>query len=381
VRLDARLIAAGSDLAMWSSSYERPLGEVLGLDSDVARAVAQAVNVAATPREWGRLAKVIQTNPAAEEAFFQGRVHLSDYGSERARRALEAFQRAARLDPRHAAAHAGAARAYVSLGFNGEISQPEARAFALAEANAALTIDESLADAHAAVADLKFYYDWDWTGAEKEYRRAIELNPSFTYAKRQYASYLAAAGRLDSAVTEASEAARLDPLSAEAALANGLTLYYKRNYSEARDEIRRAIQLEPNHASAWIVLGRVSEAEGRIAEAVDYLEQAHRLTGNPGPALRSHILYLQALSGRHEDVRRQLVDLQREVVTSRARIAPQYFAYLYLALGERDKALDLLTEAVDQREPAVLWLAVDPRVDPLRREPRFTALVQRLGLP
>jgi eukaryotic-like serine/threonine-protein kinase len=379
IRVNIRLIAAGADTAILSKSFERPLGDTLSLQSEVARSVVQAVHAALTPQESNRLARSGQTNAAAESAFFQGRVHIAQYGPNAARLALEAFQRATELDPKHAPSHAGVARAYVSLGFNGDISQPSARTSALAAVQTALSLDENLADAHAALADLKFYYDWDWTGAEREYRNAVDLNPSFSYAKRQYASFLAAAGRLPEAVAEAAEAASLDPLSGEAAITHGLVLYYNHDFTSAETVLRNALQLEPSSAAGWIVLARVFEAQRRFDAALESVGRAAQLVNGGGPALRIQTLCLEAYAGRKDAARQSLIALQQDAEARKVRVASEYLAFAALAVDEPDKAIDYLQEAIDQRGPVVLWLRADPRVDPIRSHPRFGDLLRQLG--
>lgn len=381
IRVNVRLITAGMDSAMLSRSFERPLGDTLALQAEVARSVVGAVHAALTPRESSRLARAAQTSAQAESAFFQGRVHIAQYGPQAARLALEAFQRAVELDPKYAAAHAGAARAYVSLGFHGDISQPAARASALGAVQTALSLDENLGDAHAALADLKFYYDWDWTGAESEYRTAVELNPSFSYARRQYASFLAAANRLSDAVAQGSEAASLDPLSGEAAVTHGLILYYNRDFSRAESVLNRALQLDPNSGAGWVVLARVHEAQQRFDAALQDVDRAVQLASGGGPPLRIHVIYLKAHAGQTTTARQTLADLQREAADRRIRLTPHYLALTHLALGEPEKALDYLQDAIEQREPAVLWLSVDPRVDAIRSHPRFGELLRQLNVP
>jgi tetratricopeptide (TPR) repeat protein len=195
---------------IWSKTFEQPRGAIGALQNEIARDVSRALEAPVTESVDARFRRSRQTTPAAEEAYLQGRIHLADYGVDAARRALEAFQRAIHLDARHAAAHAGAARALVRLGTSGAIPQNNARASALAEVRRAFELDADLADAHAADADIKFLYDWDWAGAERGYQRSLELNPSFTYARTYYGQVLAARGRFDEALNQTSTAQRLD---------------------------------------------------------------------------------------------------------------------------------------------------------------------------
>jgi TolB-like protein/tetratricopeptide (TPR) repeat protein len=381
VKVNASLMLAGASTPLWSKSFERPLGELLALEGEMAREIASSVRATISPEVSAFLNRPTQTSPAVEEAYFQGRRQLEQYGSDRARLALQAFERAIMLDPHYAAAHAGAARAYFSLGFNGDISQPAARASAVAEIQKALALNASLPEARVALADVKFYYDWDWGGADAEYRQAIDLNRSFTDARRRYASFLAATQRLDEAVQQALEAETLDPLSAEAATTHGMALYYRRDYEAARATLGRALQLEPGSASALILLGRVAEAQAQFEDALQKTREALQLSGGGSIPLRMQIVCLEALAGRKDDAHQDLRALQRNAAAGKLRISGEYLAYAHIALGEQDTALDLLEQAVDDRDPGLLWLAVDPRVDPVRSNPRFAALLSKLKLP
>jgi TolB-like protein/Tfp pilus assembly protein PilF len=380
VRVNARLIAAGSRTPRWQQSFERPLGETLALQSELARHIANEVRTTLTDAESRRLAQVRSTSAAAEEAYFQGRYHLGQYGIDRARRALDAFNRAIELDPAHASARAGAARAYISLGADGALSEPDARASALREVNKALEVSEELPEAHASLGDLKFRYDWDWVAGEREYRRAIELNPSYTYARSQYARYLAAAGRLDEATDESSAARELDPLSADAAQTHGLILYYRRDFPGAIDALTRALDLDPGYARAQYVLGRVYEAQGMIDQAIASTDKALKLAPEAGVTWRLQQIRLKALAGRRDEARTDMKALLAELQRQKLRVSAQDLGYFHAALGEPQLALNYLERAVDERDPRILWLRVDPRVDTLRNDPRFGALIRRLGL-
>lgn len=381
VRVNARLIEAATGTPIWSQTLERPLGDSLLLESNLARQIAGAVRATISESESRRLDQMHGTNPAAEEAYFQGRYHLGQYGVERARRALDAFNRAVQLDSSHAAARAGAARSYFNLGFAGAMSQAEARARALAEVDAALQIDPDQGDAQVALGDLKFFYDWDWSAADAAYRRALDLNNSFAYAHAQYARFLAAAQRLDQAAAEAKVAAELDPLSADSAQAVGLILYYARDYDGAIEALERALKLDPRSARARAVLGRVYDAQGRTQEAIAETKRAIEMAEDPGVSWRMQFIRLHAVAGERDFARTQFAAFTREAERRQLRIAAEHIGYLYLALDERDMALKYLDRAVQDRDPGVLWLAVDPRVDSLRQDPRFKTVLARLALP
>ena len=381
IRVNSSLMLAGENVPVWSHSFERPIGELLALQGDIAREVAKGLGVPITAVESTRLNHPQQTNAAAEVAYLQGRQELSQYGAERARRALEAFERATQLDPQYALAHAATARAYVALASLGDISRQEGRASAAAAIQKALNIDENLPEARAALADIKWNYDWDWLGAEAEYKRALEMNPSFTFARKRYAGLLTAARRLDEGVDEAVKAQALDPLSPEAMTEHGMILYYRRDYAAARDILHRALELEPTQGGAMAIMGRIEVAEGHFDVALEVFRKMRQIVGNGNIGLDTEIIRVEALLGRRDEAERHLSELQQSVAANHRRVASRHLANVALAFGNRDRALDFFEEAINERDPAVLWLAVDPRVDDLRPMPRFQKLLAQLRIP
>jgi TolB-like protein/Tfp pilus assembly protein PilF len=381
VRVNSSLMIAGENVPIWSQTFDRPLGELFALQADIAREVAKGLNVPITALESSRLNHPQQTNPAAEAAYLQGRQELSQYGRQRARRALEAFERAAQLDPQYALAHAATARAYVVLAELGDVSRQEGRASATAAIQKALNIDENLPEARAALGDIKWSYDWDWLGAEAEFKRALEVNPSFTYARKRYAGLLTAARRLDEGLDEAVKAEALDPRSAEAMTEHGMILYYGRDYPGARDILHRALELEPKRGGALAMIGRIDEAEGHFDAALDVFRKMRQIVGSGNIGLDTEIIRVEALSGRRDEAEQHLSELQRSVAANHQHIASKVLANVELAFGNRDRALDLLQEAVNERDPDMLWLAVDARYDDLRPMPRFATLLAQLRIP
>jgi eukaryotic-like serine/threonine-protein kinase len=380
VRVDARLVAAGTGALLWEGSIEREIGDTLGLQSELARKIAEQLHVAVKPPAAGRLARSAATSQAAAEAYFKGLQLLNQLSVERMPMAIEAFQRAADLDPQYAPAHVGLARSYINLGFLGASGHMEARARALAAVNRALASDRDSPEAQSVLADLKFYYDWDWPGAEEAYRRAVELNPSSSYARSQYARYLAASRRFDEAVHQAQRAALLDPLSASAVSTTALMFYYKRDHTAAVQSAERALALDPESAGVHYVLARIHAALGHLPEAIAANERAIALSGQPAPSWRAYLIALQVANGAETDVVGRIDQLAADVANRGERLSTEHVAYIYLAAGDRAKALRLLEQAVDDHSPELLWLGVDPRVDALRNEPRFQALLSRLGM-
>lgn len=379
VRVNMRLIRAGTDVEIWSSTFDRPLGDMFALESDIARAIARQVRAALGPEERARLAQGHPTSPAAERAYLEGRALLHDYGTEHAAAALQAFRTALDNDPNHAPAHAGAARAYMALGFDGIMTQPAARVSAVADTTRALELDDGLAEAHVALADLKFYYDWDWAGAEQEYRKASQLNPNLVYALTQYARFLAAAGRSQEALTVAADASTRDPLSPDAAQTRGLIQYYARDYDGAAVTLAQALAQNPSHARIHFTLARVYDAQGRYAEALSETERAMALAAGAGGAWQAEAIRLRALNGDRTGAQEAYRLFERRLVAGGATPGHEWAGYVHAALGQPERALDDLAACIAERDPSVLWLRVDARFDTLRSIPRFAELVKRVG--
>lgn len=378
VRVNASLMLAGASTPIWTRTFERPIGELLALESDIARAIATSVSASITHGESARLRATLQTNPAAEEAYFQGRMQLEGYGAAAAQRAIEAFDRALTVDPAHARAHAGAAFAYISLAANGGMTHQQARARALEHVRRALDLQDDLAEAHAAMADIDFLYNWNVKRADEEYRKGLDLNGSLAAARNQYAQLLAATGRFDEALaqarlTEAIEPGRVVSLS-------GLLLYYKRDYPAAEQAIRAAMVQRPDAASLYILLGRVAESQGRLSEALNATRTALQLSANGGMPLRAQMVRLEALSGDIDGARRHLQELEQAASNGLVQLTARDRGYLRLAFGDRENALRAFARAIDERDPSMVWLGVDPRVDVLRGDPRFEAMLTQLGL-
>jgi len=381
VRVNVGVIAAGSGSLIWSKSFERVLGDTMALQTEIAQSIARAVRAAVTSDEAGRLnpAQQRRTTADVERACFEGRYYLMT--PDRAQLAFDAFRRAVDLDPEYAPAQAGLAASYRLLGLTGRVSHPESRAQALAAVTKALTLDPDSSDAQTTMADLKFAYDWDWAAAGEAYAKAVDLNGSSLYARLQYARYLMAMRRFDQAMVEADRAEALDPSSIDAAQVKGLVFYYKRDYPKALDALNHAVTLGVDRAGTQLLLSRVHAAAGDLDAAIAATERALELSRNAIPGWRAHLLMLEAMAGDRTAATVGLTALMAELEKSSTRLSPQHLGYLHLALGDRSKALDFLEEAVDVRDPDIVFMAVDPRLDPLRSEPRFQQLIQKLALP
>jgi serine/threonine-protein kinase len=378
VRLNARVVKAATGAEVWSGSLERPLGDLLQLQHDLARGIARTIRAKLSDSEITRMQARRRSVPEAEQAYIEGRAHIAQFAA-RAGLALDAFKRAIQFDPQHAAARAGAARSYIALGFDRAIAQADARASALAEATRALEIDPDLAEAHGVLADLRFFYDWDFPAAEREYLLALDQEPSASYVRAQYAQFLAAVGRLEEAREQVAQSVARDPLSAQAALTRALILYYSRDFDEALAASRHAASLDPTLPTTHFFEGRILEARGDLPGAARVTQRAIETSAVVAAGWRVQALRLQALQGDVPGARARFAALARSPQSEFLRSSP-HEAFLRLATGEPDLALAVLARAVDHRDPSVLWIDVDPRLDSVRTRPEFITLRRRIGL-
>lgn len=373
VRITAQLIDAPADKHLWAKSYERNSRDVLALQDEVALAIAREINVRLTPQEQARFANARPVNPQALEAYLKGRYFLSEISGERIKKAIEQFELAIKLDPNFALPYTGLADAYywVASAFPPTAVMPKAKA----AAEKALQLDDTLAEAHTSLATIKFSYDFDWTGGEREFRRAIELNPSYANAHDQYARFLVAQGRFDEALAEHRRASELDPLSVEITDRVATPLIFQGEYEAAKEQIRKALELDPNDLLAHWLLGVIDLAAGKFNEAIPELEKVQAMDPSFPPC---ELGYAYAAAG--ERAKAQAVLEQGNQMSSRQWVDPLCSAEIYSGLGDKGRALDQLDKAYDDRSSNLMLVKVVKFWDPLRSEPRFIALLKKVGL-
>jgi serine/threonine protein kinase/tetratricopeptide (TPR) repeat protein len=362
VRITAQLIHGATDQHLWAKEYEGDLSDVLRLESEVARAIAGEIRVQVTPEERTRLTAARAVNPEAHEAYLLGRYHRWKTNETDLKQAIDYFNRAISLDPNFAAAYAGLAQAWLESGIWGTTGFRGSEMNARAAAVKALELDEKLAQAYAALGYTKYMYDWDWDGAERAFRRSLELDQSDLDTHRLYAFMLISVGRSADAVAEIQRAQQLDPLSSTLESDFGRTLYRARRYEEAIRHFQRAIELDPQNRGAYERLGEVYEMLGRLPEALAMHEKG---TGYGTPRV-------YALMGRRREALAAIEAL-------RARPNAYQIALIYAALGDKDQAFAWLDKAIERRD-LVIFLKTDPPWDSLRSDPRFPALLRRINL-
>ncbi len=380
VRITAQLIDARTDRHLWSNSYDRDVRDVLALQGDVARAIAREVHVALTRKAEERL--TVGRRAVSEEAldaYLQGRFYWNRRGGDSLTRAVEQFERAIRLEPDYAAAHAGLADTYILLGSVGSLMRPtDAMARAKTAAQRAIALDDSLAEAHTSLAMLHFWYDWDWAKADEEFTRAIALNRNYPTAHHWYAIYLSAMGRHDEALVAIDRATRLDPVSAIIHASRGWIQYQRRRYDEAIDESRNTLAIDGTFVRAHNYIGMSYLKKDMPDEAIKAFSKSYELAPNT-PVTSAQLASALARAGREADAHKQLAAVLKP--GAYPYVSPGDIAEAYVWLGDHDRAMDWLQKAFDERTFSMAYLKVHPAFDPIRQDPRFINLLLRLNFP
>jgi len=374
VRITAQLIEAAADRHLWAGSYERDLRDVLALQSEVACAVAEEIRVQVSPQDKERLGETRRVDPHAYEAYLRGRYYWNRRTEDGIKKGIECFREAIAKDPAYAAAYAGLARAYDTLGTYSFLEPGEAFTKAKEAADRALALDERLSDAHASMGGVLMNHLWDWEAAERSLRRAVALDPNNAEGYHWYTDFLSAMGRRDEALATIRRGLELDPMSLTMNVTMGLTFFYARRYDEAIAQQRRTLELDPTFAPAVRSMGGALEQKGLYDEAIAAFQKAASLTNDLASA--SLMAHTYAISGRPDKARALLTELESE----KRYLSPYSIAAVHVALGEHDRAFERLDEAYRTRDRGMVWAKVSPRLDPIRPDPRFTSILHRMKL-
>jgi TolB-like protein/tetratricopeptide (TPR) repeat protein len=377
VRIIAQLIHASSDQHLWAETYERDFRDILSLQSEIARQVAHEVKVILTPEERARLGSGRQVKPDAHEAYLKGRYHWNKRTEDSVKKAISYFHQAIDKDPTYAQGYAGLADCYNILGYYNALSPMEAYPKGKAAALKALELDDSLPEPHATLGVVKRDFEWDWSGAEEEFQQAIELNPGCVEAYHWRGTLLSMLGRHAEALREKTRALAIDPLSVVIRTDLGRMFYFSRDYDQAFEQYRAAIDMDPNFASAHLWLAHVYEQKGLFEQVISELKIGMRLTRESTYAL-AKLGHFYAIAGKRDearDVLRQLNGLSKQQYVS-----PYDIAVIYVGLQETDEAFAWLQKAFEQRSLWLGYLDVEPQLDSLRSDHRFEDLLSRVGL-
>ncbi len=379
LQVSVELVNAHDRTQMWGEQYNRKLTDILAVQQEISREVSEKLRLKLTSEEQQRISKPYTKSTEAYELFLKGRYSHGRYSEEGLKKAIEYYQQAINKDPNYALAYAEMGNAFKSLsGTLGFASPVTAAPQGKAAIMKALMIDETLADAHTALADFKLNYDWDWPGAEKEFKRAIELDPNQWRAHVGYGTYLQSLGRFDEAVAERELGRRLDPTSPTAIANVGYPLYYARRFDEALGHYRKAIELDPGFSWGHLWIGQVYVQQGKYVDAIAEIKKAIALSdGNVRDVATLGHAY--GVAGQRSEALKIIAELQERA--GQKYVSPYFIALVYVGLGDKDQAFAHLDKAYQERHPYLVLVKVEPVFDVLHSDPRFADLIRHIGVP
>jgi TolB-like protein/DNA-binding winged helix-turn-helix (wHTH) protein len=377
LRVRVQLIDAATDRHLWAETYDRQLSDVLLLEADLAQDIARQISGRLTPEQQQVLARSRPLNPQAFQDYLQGRHYWALRTSQSLSTAIDYFNRAIQEDPTDARSYAGLAQCYIVLPMVARTSQAEAFHKAHDGAIKALALDNSLPEAHLAIAEIRLYQDWDFAGAESEFKKTLDLNPSYSTAHQWYGEYLSLMARHPEAIREQQTALALDPLSAVVHLQFGNTLQQARQYDQALEQYNEALTIDPKFSLPLHSVHWVYRREGKFAESVAPLREALLSWDAQSDwiALVDQLPTAYASGGRTGYLRQCIK------IHERSERPWLYLARDYADLGDRERALAALNKSYENHHFELLWLLDDPELDPLRSDPRFQELVKKIGFP
>ena len=375
--VQAELVDVKDGAQMWGDQYNTAFANILQTQDEITREISNSLRLRLTGEQEKRLTKQYTKNTEAYDLYLKGRYYWNKRTADGFQKAIDQFNLAIRKDPEYALAYTGLADCYTLLPAWAFMKPSEAHPKATNAAAHALEIDESLAEAHTALGHTLHNYEWHWTAAEREYQRAIQLNPNYAVAHHWYSNLLSDLGRSQEAIDEKRQALRLDPLSLVINADFGNILYHQRKYDDAVLQLQKTLELDSNFPLAYQFLGYVYEVRKRYDEEVGSFKKGLQKSPND-PELKADLARALALSGDKDQARQILNEL---LELSRERYIVAYeIAMIYDGLGEKFETFEWLEKAVQERSYQISSMAVDPRLDPLRSDPRFKKLLERLHL-
>lgn len=380
--IKAELTDLRDNKQIWGRQYNRQTSDAFALQQEIARDISDALRSKLSGEEKMRLAKSETDSPEAFQLYLKGRYQWNKRTGESFRKAVDFFNQAIEKDPTYALPYVGLANCYLSVNYTYVITREERVAMVKAAANKALEIDPKLGgEVHAVLAINSHFNEWDWEGADREYKLAVELSPNYATAHHWYAEFLATEGRFDESFAEYQRALELDPLSLAVKTDLGLNYYYARQFDRAIEYLKKLKELEPNYLRTYVNLATVYKKKGMFEEAIAEDDRAYTIGGTD----------LQMLAARKTELEnafkttgakgywRKAIDLEFDLHSGKP--SPVTLAKLYSELGERDKAFELLEKGYSERSGLLVWLKVSPEFDGIRSDSRFTDLMRRVGLP
>ena len=369
-------VATGSQL--WGAQYDRKPGDIFAVQDEISSEISGKLRLRLTRAEEKQLTKRHTENVEAYRLYLKGRHHWNRWTEEGFYKAIELFQQAVEKDPMYALAYAGLADCYVLLGWNSYLPPKNAFPKGKAAAKAALQLDPDLAEAHTPLAAVLWLDDWEWEKAEAEFKRSLELSPTYPTANHWYAEYAMTMDRHQEAMVRIKKSQDLDPLSLIISVAVGWALYHARRYDEAIEQLRRTVDLDPNYPVTYWILGLLLRKTHRYELAINEGEKGVMLSGG-SPLMCAALAHTLGTAGRTAEARQILSDLTE--LAKQRYVAPYFFAGIHIGLGENDRAIDYLQKCDEEHSHWLIYLHLDPSMDDLRDHPAFQDLLRRVGLP
>ncbi len=376
VRISVQLVDTQSEEHVWSHSYDRLLEDVIAIQCQIAKSVAESLKIRLQGIETERIERKSTASVHAYNLFLRGRYHLNKRTEGDLKKAISLFQDATRDDPGFALPFTGLADSYCLLGIYGTVSPSEAHKPAKEYAARAIALDEKLAEAHASLAHTLYHYEWAWEETEKEFKRALELNPNYSSAHHWYAEYLGSMGRMEQALAEIRKAQELDPLSFITNTHAGFILYASGDYDGAIQQLSKIVEMDRSFPPAHEILGAVYAEQGKIGNAEIEIKKAIELSGN-NPGLKATLAYAYAICGKQEESVKILDEIKN---MPNQYVSPDSIAQVLSGLGHRDEAFDWLERAYSARSSKIVDLKIEPAFYNLHSDPRFSQLLKRMRL-
>ncbi|HKX84189.1 MAG TPA: tetratricopeptide repeat protein, partial [Pyrinomonadaceae bacterium] len=377
IRVTVRLLDIRQGATLWSEQFDQSFTDIFAVQDSIAEQVTNSLTIHLSRQEQQQLTKHYTDSPEAYQLYLNGQLLWHGRRANWIDNSLAFYKKAVEKDPNFALAFIGMADAYIMLNGHHKMSAAETEMNARPVIMRALEIDGSLAQAHNALAELKYQYEYDWSGAGEEFTKAIELNPNVAWIHQAHGWYLMSLGRFEEADAEMERARQLDPNSLTVNVGRGRLLYYWRRYDAAIAHFRNLITVEPNDPSLHNALFSVYVQKGEYAKAIESALTYQSLTGSSPERIEDYRSVF-ASSGWEGVVKKRLEDLEAQ--EKLGAVDPVSFANVYVALGDREKALFWLERALEAREPAIIQFKVEPAYDTIRGDPRFIALIRKIGL-
>ncbi|HYG83167.1 MAG TPA: protein kinase [Pyrinomonadaceae bacterium] len=381
--IETELVDVDTQTRLWGERYNRKLADIIALQDDISREISEKLRLKLSGEERRQLAKRYTESAEAYQLYWKGRYYWNKRRPEDIREAIRNFQQAIELDPSYALAYTGLADCYV-LGNLLQLSPKESMPVAIEKTNRALAIDPQLAEAHTSLAKIKLSYEWDWAGAESEFRRALELKPGYATAHQWYGVYLSEMGRHDESLEHRKRALELDPLSLSISTGVGRAYFWARRYDEAIAHLQKTLERDPRYADTHWSFGLAYEQKKMYDEAVSAYQRAISLSKTAEfpegkPEMIAALGHAYAAAGRRDEALRILEQLN-ELVGRQSYVSPYSIALIHAALGDKDQAFEWLERAYAERDESFIHLKVDPRLDHLRDDPRLAEMLRLIKL-